>query len=262
MNSYGDPFSPYLEDNGVDNAVKSSGMRSKALWVAPLIVIAVVAGWIFSLQSLYEQPKDMQSFISKIRSATVTVFCGQHSGSGWAIELSTISGRVVDGAFPTSIVTNYHVIEDCVGGGEILIESPSFPGINKAFLREYSGSAHDIALLVTDQDMPTLRPSFDRPEIGNWAMAVGSPGTTNLSNGILNGNVTFGHVTNFAESLVATDAAINFGNSGGPLVNSLGEVTGTTTWLDGGSLTDNIAYAQGTPILCQTILTCKIGLDW
>lgn len=257
-----DPFGGMESSNNETSFSKAPGVNKRFLWFVPFSILTIVVGLLVSNQSLFEQPKDLEAFISKVRSATVTVFCERSSGSGWAIQLETLSGQDVDVNFPVAIITNHHVIEDCVSGGEIRISSPSFQGVANAYLREYDGTAHDIALLVTNQEMPSLRPSFDRPQIGNWSMAVGSPGTSNLSDGILAGNVTFGHVTNFAESLVATDAAVNYGNSGGPLVNSLGEVIGTTTWLDGSGLTDNIAYAQGTPVLCATILTCKIPLDW
>lgn len=234
----------------------------RLLWGLPVVVVLAVAAVLFSGQSLYEQPRDLGAFVDKIRSATVTIFCENSSGSGWAIELATLGGGEIDPANPFEIVTNHHVIEDCISSGVVEISSPSFAGVATAYIHDYDGVTSDIALLVTEQFLPTLRPSFDRPEIGQWSMAVGSPGSWNTSDGLLKGNVTFGRVTNYAESLVATDAAVNYGNSGGPLVNSLGEVIGTNTWIDSGGYTDNITYAQGTPILCRTILNCTLDMDW
>jgi S1-C subfamily serine protease len=257
-----DPFDPSSQYVPEQTPAFPAKNRLRLLWGVPVAAVLAVAAVLFSGQSIYEQPRDLGAFVDKIRSATVTIFCGNSSGSGWAIELSTLGGGEIDPGNPFQIVTNHHVIEDCISSGIVEISSPSFAGITTAYLHDYDGVTSDIALLVTKQSLPTLRPSFDRPEIGQWSMAVGSPGTWNTSDGLLKGNVTFGRVTNFAESLVATDAAVNYGNSGGPLVNSLGEVIGTNTWIDSGGYTDNITYAQGTPILCRTILNCTLDMDW
>lgn len=263
MSNYSDPFGdPYLgQPEQIPATSRSFDFRW--LWSLPILGVGVIAAVLFtSSANIYDQPRDMEGFVAKVRATTVTVYCENGSGSGWAIELGTLAGEDVDPNFPTEIVTNHHVIEDCIEAGEVQISSPSFSGLVVAYIHDYEGELNDIALLVTAEPMPVLRPSFDQPKIGQWAMAVGSPGTWNLSGGLLRGNVTFGRVTNFAESLVATDAAVNFGNSGGPLVNTLGEVIGTNTWIDAGELTDNITYAQGTPVLCRTIIRCSIELDW
>lgn len=262
MNQSQDPFLGESFQPSPQIKPESRKLAGKWLWFLPISIVSLVAVWILSIPNIYNQPRDLEAFIAKVRSSTVTVYCGESSGSGWAIELSTLSGSEVDPSNPLEIVTNYHVIEECIETGMVEISSPSFIGYATAYIHEYEGVFGDIALLVTDIEMPSLRPSFDRPQIGQWVIAVGSPATSSTREGLLRGNVTFGRVTNYAESLVATDAALNFGNSGGPLVNSLGEVVGTNTWLDSPDLTDNIAYAQGTPILCRTILTCRIDLDW
>ncbi len=76
----------------------------------------------------------------------------------------------------------------------------------------------------------------DLVEVGEWAMAIGNP------LGQLEGSVTVGVVSAKGRSdlqiagggpdyqdFIQTDASINFGNSGGPLVNAQGEVIGMTT---------------------------------
>jgi hypothetical protein len=127
----------------------------------------------------------------------------------------------------------------------------------------FESDSSDLALLTTKTRVGELEPSRRKPRLGEWVMAVGSPSSWASDEGILRGNVTFGNVTNLINALVVTDAAINYGNSGGPLVNSRGEVIGTNTWVEEKDLTDNISYAQGTPMLCQTILDCSAGaLTW
>ena len=61
--------------------------------------------------------------------------------------------------------------------------------------------------------------------------------------------------------LVVTDAAINHGNSGGPLVNSAGEVLGTNTWKEASQGANGIGFSIGIPVVCQELLDCNGNND-
>ena len=62
---------------------------------------------------LYFQSPDMESLIERIRSSSVTIYCGDSAGSGWFIELEDSQSDTTDDAFPFEIVTNEHVVTDC-----------------------------------------------------------------------------------------------------------------------------------------------------
>lgn len=139
------------------------------------------------------------------------------------------SGFVVD---PQGlIVTNNHVIE---GGGDVYVtfNDGSRLKVDKIVGRDVKT---DLTLLkVTPKEGQVLRAvSFgdsNAMRVGDWVMAVGNPyglgGTVTV--GILSAtgrDINSGPYDDFLQ----TDAAINRGNSGGPLFNSRGEVIGVNT---------------------------------
>src|SRR6476646_1069857 len=102
--------------------------------------------------------------------------------------------------------------------------------------------ATDIALVKIDvgQPLPTV-PLGDSERIrkGDWAIAVGNPFQfeNTLTGGVISAkgrSLGFSQETRSFENFIQTDAAINFGNSGGPLMNINGEVVGINTAIRGG----------------------------
>jgi len=215
-----------------------------------------------STRDLYSQPPDLSSLVQKVRKATVTIYCGSGSGSGWGIDLVDDNSTQDDDEMPYEIVTNDHVIRDCVRQETVEFSIGESEVRHEATIWNTNSDPYDIAVLVTKTPVDALQPAREAPTIGQWVMAVGSPGSWLTSEKILRGNVTLGHVTNVYETTVVTDAAVNYGNSGGPLVNSRGQVVGTNSWIELKGETDNIAYAQGTPVLCKALLKCSSDIVW
>ena len=126
------------------------------------------------------------------------------------------------------IVTNYHVISDAE---EIVVNL----GSDNKFKAKLIGSDKktDLALLKieAENDLPFVKfSSSDQNRIGEWVIAVGNPYGLggSVSAGIISGqgrNINSDHLDDF----IQTDAAINKGNSGGPLFNINGEVIGVAT---------------------------------
>lgn len=213
---------------------------------------------------LYTQPIDIEALIEKARKATVTVYCGNSIGSGWGIELGDDPDSTDDDAFPYEIVTNFHVIEECTDGSGITFSLAGETQKIRAGLYSYDSSFFDstagfgdLAILMTSVSVPYLETSTAAPRAGDWVMAVGNPESFLFDD--MDGHVTFGHVSNFKSDsgLIITDAAINHGNSGGPLINSLGQVIGTNSWRDDPSTSDNMSYSIGLPVLCDVFVDCS-----
>lgn len=102
--------------------------------------------------------------------------------------------------------------------------------------------ATDIALVKIDvgKNLPYVSlGDSDRIRKGDWAIAIGDPFQleNTLTVGVISAKgraLGFSEETRSFENFIQTDAAINFGNSGGPLLNINGEVIGINTAIRGG----------------------------
>jgi len=135
------------------------------------------------------------------------------------------------------VLTNFHVIENAT---EVMVTLPG----GEEYEAEIIGTDFitDLALLkLRGRNFPyaTLGDSDDLI-IGEWAIALGNPfGLFDISKqptataGIISAmDMDFGFQSGkIYKDMIQTDAAINRGNSGGPLVNSLGEVIGINTFI-------------------------------
>ncbi len=147
------------------------------------------------------------------------------------------SGVVIDKARGL-IVTNYHVIKD----GEELIVRPSRGAELPARVLGVDPNT-DLAVLEVRASLPVevAWADPDKVAVGDWVLAIGSPFLLDqsVSAGIISatGRNHLGLLGEGAyEDFLQTDAAVNPGNSGGPLVNLRGEIVGINTALalDGG----------------------------
>jgi serine protease Do len=118
----------------------------------------------------------------------------------------------------------------------------------------------DICLLKVDgKDLPyTTLGNSDDVIIGEWAIALGNPfGLFEINDkptvtvGVISATgMKLGQLENrYYRDMIETDAAINGGNSGGPLINSNGEVIGMNTLIfTGGQSSTYIGYGFAIPI--------------
>ena len=133
------------------------------------------------------------------------------------------SGFIVDS--DGHILTNFHVIDGADRIGVTLADGRTFRGRVVG-----TDPAIDVALLKIDGG-PNLPEAplgnSDDLRVGEWVCAIGNP--LGYVHSVTVGVVSFIGRKLFDQSLddyIQTDAAINFGNSGGPLINSRGEVIG------------------------------------
>ncbi|THH37380.1 Do family serine endopeptidase [Aliishimia ponticola] len=159
------------------------------------------------------------------------------------------------------VVTNNHVIE---GADEILIEF--FPGdgqpTEKLPAKVIGTDPNtDIALLKVEAEQPLKFVPFgdsDLARVGDWVIAMGNPlgqgfsvsaGIVSARNRALSGTY---------DDYIQTDAAINRGNSGGPLFNMDGEVIGVNTAIlspNGGSI--GIGFSMASNVVTKVVAQLK-----
>lgn len=202
---------------------------------------------------LYTQPKLLQSFIDNALASAVTIYCGNYSGSGWAIELTDDYSTNRDDSYPTEIVTNNHVIEGC-DTSNIIIVPMGTTNEYDAFVYSYDVD-NDLAILMTDLPLApfaTIQPG-NEARVGQWVMAVGSPGAGDTT---LDGSITTGTITNIREGVVITDTTINPGNSGGPLLNAAGQVIAVVSMKVNTEGVDSIGIARDVLLVCEQLDGC------
>ncbi len=132
--------------------------------------------------------------------------------------------------------------------GYILTNSHVVAEAEKVIIELVDGRTTDVEVVGTDPESdvavirikaekltPVALGNSDALEVGEWVLAVGNP--LGLSHTVTAGIVSAKHRSGFNvttyENFIQTDAAVNMGNSGGPLVNLNGQVVGMNTFILG-----------------------------
>jgi S1-C subfamily serine protease len=174
---------------------------------------------------------------------------GSDSFSGGVAPSALGSGFVVDKA--GHIVTNYHVV---VGGDRI---SVSFSNRDTVEARVVgTDPSTDLAVLQVETSSSALTPlrlaDSDEVEVGDQVVAIGNPfGLDRTATaGIVSALQRFITSPNqfTIDHVIQTDAPINKGNSGGPLLNDRAEVIGVNTQIETGNIsTGNVGIGFAVP---------------
>ncbi|CUJ86286.1 putative periplasmic serine endoprotease DegP-like precursor [Shimia thalassica] len=253
--------------------------QARGLWVAVVALIVMVAQTTIA-QARPESFADLAEKISPavVNITTSTVVAGRTGPQGIVPEGSPFEDffrefqdRQGEGDRPrrTSalgsgfvisedgyVVTNNHVID---GADEILIEFFSGEELPAKLIGKDPNT--DIALLKVESDKPLPYVSFgnsDTARVGDWVVAMGNPlgqgfsvsaGIVSARNRALSGSY---------DDYIQTDAAINRGNSGGPLFNMDGEVVGVNTAIlspNGGSI--GIGFSMTSNVVTKVVKQLK-----
>lgn len=184
--------------------------------------------------------------VRKIKPAVVTVVNRMASRRGYFGTYSpTASGSGVIIDKQGYIVTNNHVVQNAQSLLVILSD-----GTKMDAKLVGTDTLADLAVIKVDGNVPAVATLGDSSALqpGQVAIAIGSP------LGDFRGTVTVGVISALnrqvgtMQGLIQTDAAINNGNSGGPLVNALGQVVGINTLVVRSTNEGNVAEGLGFAI--------------
>ncbi|MDD6269197.1 MAG: trypsin-like peptidase domain-containing protein [Oscillospiraceae bacterium] len=179
-------------------------------------------------------------------------YFGYNGGSGTQEAVGTGTGVVI--SENGYIVTNAHVVYDNTSGygvaTSVEIQMSDQETTYPADIVAYDVES-DIAVLKVDETglVPAEFGNSDECQVGELVVAIGNPLGLELQNTVtcgiisaLNREIT---INDKKMRLIQTDTAINSGNSGGPLINSAGQVIGINSAKMSSSYSSNTASIEG-----------------
>jgi S1-C subfamily serine protease len=249
-----------LETGRPSSAQKLIG-GSVRLGILLISLMALVAAAVFLVTNqrnkivdagLFGPPEDVAALIQKVEQSVVLVECGDGVGTGF------VTNYVIETqGFASVIVTNHHVIDECIDSSSNLTvrTGPDHKGRPKVKLTKWD-EENDLAIIEIDEYLPGLKEAEFYAERGWWTMAMGNPYDGDFDE-VLRNSTTFGNISFVLDEYWNyTSATINGGNSGGPLVNSRGELIGINT-LGGASTEDGVwNLAIDAAVLCKNLYKC------
>jgi S1-C subfamily serine protease len=210
-------------------------------------------------EALTGQALDLRTLLEKVTPSVVSIQLGQANGDQ-VVPFAAGSGVVIssDGL----VLTNAHVVE----GADVIQVQLSDKRTIRADLVGTSPS-HDVAL-VRLRDTTNLHPatlgSSDAMQVGDQVVAIGNAlalgDTPTVTTGIVSAKGrTLQDEQTTLKNLIQTDAAINHGNSGGPLVNAAGQVVGINS--AGIPDAENLGFAIEIDAIKPLIAELRSGKD-
>jgi S1-C subfamily serine protease len=198
----------------------------------------------------YVPPDDLDALVHTVSASTVTIYCELSSKHGW--QGSGFSADIYSKHKDRSIIiTNYHVIEDCIKQSKpITVDYKNLTEIPAEILN--TDPENDLAMLEIKKFITPLPFAQVKPNPGFWAMSVSSP--NDYSN-----SVSIGNVVTIQDFDLLSSVMTGSGSSGGPLVDNTGYVIGVTTW--SGIQEWHYSGSVSLDAFCVQLLECK-GKDF
>lgn len=203
-------------------------------------------------------PLSFREAVKKAAPAVVNIYSQEkYSGkSPYQTDITPLGSGVIMSK-NGYILTNHHVID----GAKQIIVALQTGKIYEA-ITVGSDKLIDLAILkIEANDLSVIPINLKRvPHIGDVVLAIGNPyniGQT-ITQGIISATGRDGLSPYRRQNFIQTDASINYGNSGGALVNSLGELVGINTLSITKNDSFNVSEGLGLGFAIPTSLATKI----
>ncbi|MDA8992682.1 serine protease [Aquiluna sp.] len=186
-----------------------------------MAVLFAAGGWGLGLQ--LSSDVNPRNLAAQLESAVYELYCGDYAGTAFAADLDIVDG------YETVLVTAAHLVQDCEVGDTLELRGQS--GFSSAiliattsglFFEEAPSTYGDLAILGAQFKSSKLKMAREVNR-GDWAMAMGYPWSQEQY-------LSFGIVSDQNATELFVDAALNEGNSGGPVVNNRGQVMGVVSY--------------------------------
>lgn len=199
-----------------------------------------------------EEPLTAGEIYEKVNPSVVTVLGEQNTS--YSVGTGVIFSE--DGY----IITNYHVISGCSACAVWVTDSYGVDTEYPARLVGYDED-NDLAVLKIDAvDLPVAEFGVsDDLKVGDRVYAIGNPLGLELRNTLTDGLVSAidrdVDVEGITMTLIQTNAALNSGNSGGPLINQYGQVVGINTikMMSGEDTIEGLGFAIPTSLAVRWV---------
>lgn len=196
-------------------------------------------------------PENLVNLSASLRDSVATIECivGTTGGTGTAWSAKV---EIPISTYKSFLITNYHVISDCVSRGTvdvILNNNSKIIGTLAAW-----DPNNDVAGIYVETYVPPLIWQGEQPVQGGWVGVIGSPKG-------LPGVLTTGIISSVSttDKYITFTAPINPGNSGGPVFDSVGRVIAIATAKVRDS--EGFAIGNGVPLICAVVVKCSPTLS-
>lgn len=184
-------------------------------------VIGLTVLGLFTAGLINTQP-NIQEVISKAETSTFVVECGNSMGTAVAVRMPLPS------SYKTGLLSAAHIFDECEPKSRIRLEQNgevvygTLESKDPRTLPADGDYGNDVALIYLKKEFPTLDPA-PQAQLGDWTVVLGNPwDRVNYA--------TFGIISAVNQDEYETDAAVNEGNSGGPLLDRSGRILGIISY--------------------------------
>ena len=215
---------------------------------------------------LFNSPSNLGQLKDQLEKGIAKIFCQNTGGTGWGF---SVENKIL-------LVTNYHVIEDCITNSvdpKFFLNSDTSNALNARIWG--IDPEKDIALLdISERGSESLKPLqiSTQYEATHWVLTVGFPdspdgfyqdsrtweptwSTGRVQRPGVTSSFEFDGYIPGSMDVIYIDAAINNGNSGGPLLNAAGQVIGIIS--GGYDEKEGFNFAIEISEFCNQLLNCQ-----